>query len=178
MSYLNKWKNQLAIYFYQFKVLNVVSIDIPTLLVHLWRKPVKQRNTDADFLENQTIKNKGAPKTPRLLLPPNIFSIKNHCLSVYYASNTMLKHFTYIISLNLPTTLRSKNKNLKFKSLSSIFKLTEPAGAKNRTLILDLLIPMPVLLLLFKAPVQSRVSEAVDILPQRILDKNLWVTKR
>ena len=42
MSYLKKQKNQLAIYFYQFKVLNVISIDIPTLLLHCWRKPISK----------------------------------------------------------------------------------------------------------------------------------------
>lgn len=92
MSYLNN--KSISGTFYQFKVLNVVSIDIPTLLVHLWRKPVKQRNTDADLLENQTIKNKGAPKTPRLLLPPNILALRTTVWVFTNASNTMLKHFT------------------------------------------------------------------------------------
>lgn len=33
-----KKKNQLALYFYQFKVLKVMLIDVPTLLFHTSKK--------------------------------------------------------------------------------------------------------------------------------------------
>lgn len=110
-------------------------------------------------MKNQAIRNKGHQDSRVLVTSQYFLMCQILCLSTSHTLSHLIFKQSY----------EQKTKTWGSESLNSMFKLTEPVGAKNGILILVLPIPMPLLSLCFKAPVSPSFRSS-----RYSASKNTW----